>query len=73
MNCKEILLFFLLLIQSVHATHKCIWAVGKLECKKDQSKQANVEVRAYDRDGFSIFKIFDADDLMGFYAYLYFI
>ncbi|VDK79978.1 unnamed protein product [Litomosoides sigmodontis] len=55
----------LLMIPLAYAGHKCVWVHGTVRCHKDPSKNLNVEVRVYDRDGLSIAKIIDPDDLMG--------
>lgn len=55
----------LLLLPLAYAGHKCVWVHGTVRCHKDPSKNLNVEVRVYDRDGLSIAKIIDPDDLMG--------
>ncbi|VDN03764.1 unnamed protein product [Thelazia callipaeda] len=55
----------LFLAQFADAGHKCVWVHGKVDCHKDPSKNLNVEVRVYDRDGLSLAKIIDPDDLMG--------
>ncbi|KAI1732882.1 transthyretin-like family domain-containing protein [Ditylenchus destructor] len=52
-------------IPSIEATHKCVWIRGVVRCNRNPAKQLNVEVRVYDRDGLSIFKVLDPDDLMG--------
>uniref|UniRef100_A0A915CUK3 Uncharacterized protein n=1 Tax=Ditylenchus dipsaci TaxID=166011 RepID=A0A915CUK3_9BILA len=44
---------------------ECVWVRGVVKCNRNPDKQLNVEVRVYDRDGFSIFKVLDPDDLMG--------
>jgi len=49
----------------VDAAHRCVWVTGVLRCNKDEKKQMNVEVRVYDKDGFSVFQAIDPDDLMG--------
>uniref|UniRef100_A0A915MKW8 Transthyretin-like protein n=1 Tax=Meloidogyne javanica TaxID=6303 RepID=A0A915MKW8_MELJA len=60
------LLFVLLMeISRVSAASKCVWVRGAILCHKDPSKQFNVEVRAYDRDGYGVLKVVDPDDLMG--------
>uniref|UniRef100_A0A0R3RVY3 Transthyretin-like family protein n=1 Tax=Elaeophora elaphi TaxID=1147741 RepID=A0A0R3RVY3_9BILA len=55
----------LLLMRLAYAEHKCVWVHGIVRCQKDPAKNLNVEVRVYDRDGLSIAKIIDPDDLMG--------
>ncbi|KAL3982314.1 Transthyretin-like family protein [Acanthocheilonema viteae] len=55
----------LLLTQLAYAGHKCVWVHGHVRCHHDPSKNFNVEVRVYDRDGLSIAQLFDWDDLMG--------
>ncbi|KAE9556243.1 hypothetical protein FO519_000582 [Halicephalobus sp. NKZ332] len=55
----------LVTVIAVEATHKCVWVRGILRCNKDPSKNFNIEVRVYDRDGISLFQMFDPDDLMG--------
>ncbi|EFO22865.2 hypothetical protein LOAG_05621 [Loa loa] len=55
----------LLLMRLAYAEHKCVWVHGTVRCHKDPSKNLNVEIRVYDRDGLSIAKIIDPDDLMG--------
>lgn len=55
----------LLLMRFAYAGHKCVWVHGTVRCLKDPSKNLNVEVRVYDRDGLSFAKIIDPDDLMG--------
>jgi len=50
---------------AVQATRKCAWVRGIVRCNRDPSKQMNVEVRLYDRDGIGPLKVFDPDDLMG--------
>ncbi|CAG9536033.1 unnamed protein product [Cercopithifilaria johnstoni] len=55
----------LLLMRLAYAGHKCVWIHGTVHCHKDPAKNLNVEVRVYDRDGLSIAKIIDPDDLMG--------
>jgi hypothetical protein len=64
---KERLAFLLLAVFVVgsFATHKCVWVRGVVRCNKNSAKQTNVEVRVYDRDGVSLFQMFDPDDLMG--------
>lgn len=65
----------LLLMRSAYAEHKCVWVHGTVHCHKDPSKNLNVEVRVYDRDGISFIKIIDPDDLMGLvidFSHLYF-
>uniref|UniRef100_A0A914MBH2 Uncharacterized protein n=1 Tax=Meloidogyne incognita TaxID=6306 RepID=A0A914MBH2_MELIC len=52
-------------ITRVSAASKCVWVRGAILCQKDPSKQFNVEVRAYDRDGYGVLKVVDPDDLMG--------
>ncbi|VIO86733.1 Uncharacterized protein BM_BM5796 [Brugia malayi] len=55
----------LLLMRLACAGHKCVWIHGTVRCHKDPSRNLNVEVRVYDRDGLSVAKIIDPDDLMG--------
>ncbi|KAL7073004.1 hypothetical protein ACQ4LE_008091 [Meloidogyne hapla] len=59
------LFVLLVLIAGVSAKEKCVWVRGAILCQKDPSKQFNVEIRVYDRDGYSILKAIDPDDLMG--------
>lgn len=65
MSIGQAFLILALFCTAVAGTHKCVWVRGALQCHRDPTKQLNVEVRVYDRDGFSIFKAFDPDDLMG--------
>ena len=44
---------------------RCVWVHGAVKCRKDPSKQMNVEVRVYDKDGISLAQLLDPDDLMG--------
>lgn len=53
------------LIMSANASQNCVQVHGGVKCKKDPAKHANVEIRVYDRDGVSLFKLIDPDDLMG--------
>ncbi|KAH7708906.1 Transthyretin-like family protein [Aphelenchoides avenae] len=50
---------------SANASQNCVQVHGGVKCKKDPAKHANVEIRVYDRDGVSLFKLIDPDDLMG--------
>ncbi|CAD5221121.1 unnamed protein product [Bursaphelenchus okinawaensis] len=59
------LLLFLNLILLSEAAHKCVWVTGVLKCRKNPRNHANVEVRAYDKDGVSILQAIDPDDIMG--------
>ncbi|KHN77324.1 Transthyretin-like protein 15 [Toxocara canis] len=59
--CTAILIALL----GVEAGHKCVWVHGAVRCNKDPSRNLNVEIRAYDKDGLSIAKLIDPDDLMG--------
>ncbi|MCP9265921.1 Bifunctional 3'-phosphoadenosine 5'-phosphosulfate synthase 2 [Dirofilaria immitis] len=54
-----------LMMRFSYAEHKCVWVHGTVRCHRDPSRNLNVEVRVYDRDGLSIAKIVDPDDLMG--------
>ncbi|KAF7640450.1 hypothetical protein Mgra_00000269 [Meloidogyne graminicola] len=60
-----IFVVLLLFTARVFATNKCVWVRGAVLCQKDASKQFNVEIRVYDRDGYKIFQAIDPDDLMG--------
>lgn len=66
-----IFVIFILILKNVEAENKCVWVRGAVRCLKDPSKQMNVDVRVYDRDGWSIFKMIDPDDLMG-YVFIFF-
>lgn len=68
-NCILLTIFLIYFISyfeiSVNAANKCVWVRGAVRCRRNPSKQMNVDVRIYDRDGWPIFKILDPDDLMG--------
>jgi len=51
----------LLIVESECKT-RCVWAFGKVVCKKNATKAANVEIKLMDWDGGTIF---DPDDEMG--------
>lgn len=57
--------WIMLLAPFAYAEHKCVWVHGAVRCHKDPSRNLNVEVRVYDRDGLSLAKLIDPDDLMG--------
>ncbi|KAI6212059.1 hypothetical protein M3Y96_00500100 [Aphelenchoides besseyi] len=62
------LLLFVMCLSFLHqtiATHKCVWVTGVLRCNRNEKNHMNVEVRVYDKDGFSIFQAIDPDDQMG--------
>ncbi|CAP24305.2 Protein CBR-TTR-53 [Caenorhabditis briggsae] len=47
------------------AGRECVWVLGKVECQSDPTKNLNVEVRVWDRDGPGPLQMIDPDDLMG--------
>lgn len=51
----------------VSADYACVKVTGRLQCDRDPSKHANVEVRLYDGDGllFGLLPFLDPDDFMG--------
>lgn len=66
MHLEAVGITFIAIVIGVKAGHKCVWVHGVVRCNKDPSRNLNVEVRAYDRDGISIAKLIDPDDLMGY-------
>uniref|UniRef100_A0A914ZGR7 Uncharacterized protein n=1 Tax=Parascaris univalens TaxID=6257 RepID=A0A914ZGR7_PARUN len=65
MHLKATAITFIAILSGAEAGHKCVWVHGIVRCNKDPSRNLNVEIRAYDRDGISIAKLVDPDDLMG--------
>uniref|UniRef100_A0A8R1I343 Transthyretin-like protein 52 n=2 Tax=Caenorhabditis japonica TaxID=281687 RepID=A0A8R1I343_CAEJA len=47
------------------AGRECVWVLGKVECQRDPTKNLNVEIRVWDRDGPGPLQLIDPDDLMG--------
>ncbi|CAI4227789.1 unnamed protein product [Auanema sp. JU1783] len=60
-KCLLLCVFFAV----AYAGHECVWIIGKVDCENDPSKNLNVEIRVYDRDGVGPFRLIDPDDLMG--------
>lgn len=57
----------LLYVDSTNASTKCVWAVGKVECKNTPGVLQHTEIRLLDHDGRggSAIRAIDPDDLMG--------
>lgn len=50
---------------AVLAGRECVWVLGQVNCTTDKTKNLNVEIRVWDRDGVGPLQMIDPDDLMG--------
>lgn len=66
MRLTAVAITFIAALMGVEAGHKCVWVHGTVRCHKNPSRNLNVEIRVYDKDGISIAKLIDPDDLMGY-------